>query len=351
MPLQDPETSVALPARAVPHVASAQGCSSPPPGDAGETEFELDSADARARSRARAARDYLQATIEEKESMLEELKSANEELQSANEELQSTNEELETSSEELQATNEELTTVNDELESRMSDSGRPTTTCTTCSRAIDNAVVIVGMDLRIRRYTNAAEKLFKLAPGDVGRSIGFLDRFLGTGALEPKVSAVIQSLSVLEEEVLAASHRWYALKIAPYQTIDHSIRGALITLVDIDVRKRAVEMTRDVGTYATRFLGAIGHPLLIIDRRLRVIWCNDLFLDNFQLAADETIGNLITTLGTQQFDDPALGERVAETFASSAVFRGSSICAYAPTTGHATCASAAARSPRPARPR
>jgi two-component system, chemotaxis family, CheB/CheR fusion protein len=59
---------------------------------------------------------------------------------------------------------------------------------------VDTAVVIVGMDLRIRRYTSAAEKLLNLIPGDIGRSIGYLDAFLGTVALESKVSTVIHSL-------------------------------------------------------------------------------------------------------------------------------------------------------------
>ena len=61
-----------------------------------------------------------------------------------------------------------------------------------------------------------------------------------------------------------------------------------MTLIDIDVRKRAAEVTQDVAAYASRFLVALGNPLLIIDRRLRVIWCNDRFVEQFQLTRDET---------------------------------------------------------------
>jgi two-component system CheB/CheR fusion protein len=150
-------------------------------------------------------KEYLQTTIEEKESTLEELKSANEELQSSNEELQSTNEELETSKEEMQSTNEELTTVNDELQNRMTELSMTNDDLYNVLAGVDNSVIIVGMDLRIRRFTGAAERLFNLVVGDVGRSIGFLDTFLGTGALESKSAGVIQSLTTLEEEVLAAN--------------------------------------------------------------------------------------------------------------------------------------------------
>src|SRR5690606_3185554 len=125
-------------------------------------------------------REYLQATLEERESTLEELQGANEELQSSNEELQSTNEELETSKEEMQSTNEELTTVNEELQNRMTELSETNDDLYNVLAGVDNAVVIVGMDLRIRRYTSSAEKLLNLVPGDVGRSVSFLDGFVGT---------------------------------------------------------------------------------------------------------------------------------------------------------------------------
>jgi two-component system, chemotaxis family, CheB/CheR fusion protein len=268
-----------------------------------------------------ATREYLQTTIEEKETAMEELKSANEELQSSNEELQSTNEELETSKEEMQSTNEELTTVNEELQNRMTELSLTNDDLHNVLAGVDNAVVILGMDLKIRRFTSAAERLFHLVSGDVGRNIGFLDTFLGSFTLERKVAAVIQNLSTLEQDVLAANKRWYSLKITPYKTSDHAIRGALLTLVDIDVRKRAEEMTRDVATYAERFLGAISHPLLILDRKGRVVWANGPFLSAFQLTADETIGSALSTLGARQFADAGLRERIDEVFRSASVFR------------------------------
>jgi two-component system CheB/CheR fusion protein len=266
-------------------------------------------------------KEYLQATLEERESTLEELKSANEELQSSNEELQSTNEELETSKEEMQSTNEELTTVNEELFSRMSELSQTNDDLYNVLAGVDNVVIIVGMDLRIRRYTSSAEKLLNLVPGDLGRSISFLDSFLGVGAVESKVSTVIHSLSTLEEEVLASNQRWYALKVRPYKTLDHAIRGALVALVDIDVRKRVTDMTRDAGAYAARFLGAIGHPLLIIDRKLRIVWANDAFLSRWQLSAEETVGTALSSLGAKELADVGLRDRLESVFASASSMR------------------------------
>jgi two-component system CheB/CheR fusion protein len=268
-----------------------------------------------------ATREHLQTTIEERESTLEELKGANEELQSSNEELQSTNEELETSKEEMQSTNEELTTLNDELHSRMAELSVLNDDLHNVLSGVDNAVVVAGLDLKIRRYTAAAEKLFHLLPGDVGRGIGLLDTFLGSISIEPKVVAVIQNLGTFEEDLLAANQRWYSLKIQPYKTLDHSIRGALVTLVDVDVRRRAQERTRDIGAYASKFLAAIGHPLLILDRKQRVVWANDAFFSMFQLTADETVGSTLATVGTHQFADSALTEQLNRVFESATIFR------------------------------
>lgn len=265
---------------------------------------------------------YLQTTIEEKESALEELQGANEELQSSNEELQSTNEELETSKEEMQSTNEELTTVNEELQNRMAELSQSNDDLHNVLAGVDNAIVIVGMDLKIRRFTNAAERLFHLVPGDVGRKIVFLDPFVETATgLEPKISEVIQTLSTFDQDVLASNKRWYHFRIMPYKNLDHAIRGALLSFVDIDVRKRSEEITRDVGAYADKFLAAISHPLLIVDRKLRVVWANAPFLSSFQLTADETFGAGLQGLGAKEFANAGLRERLDKVFASSSIFR------------------------------
>ena len=99
------------------------------------------------------------------------MQSANEEILSSNEELQSTNEELETAKEELQSTNEELITVNDELRSRNVEITQINNDLTNLLSSIEIAVVMVGGDLTIRRFTPKAQKLFGLILGDVGRPL------------------------------------------------------------------------------------------------------------------------------------------------------------------------------------
>ena len=86
-----------------------------------------------------------------------------------NEELQSTNEELETAKEELQSTNEELTTVNDELQHRNVELAETTDDLSNLFASVDVPIIMLGVDLKIRRFTPGAGKVMYVVPPDVGR--------------------------------------------------------------------------------------------------------------------------------------------------------------------------------------
>ena len=99
---------------------------------------------------------HLHRTMQEHERANEELQSANEEVLSANEELQSINEELETAKEEVQSANEELSTVNQELQERNRQLGSVNDDLLNLLTSVNIPLVIVGRDLRLRRFTPAA---------------------------------------------------------------------------------------------------------------------------------------------------------------------------------------------------
>ena len=267
-------------------------------------------------------KEYLQSTIEEIERTNEDLQAANEELQSANEELQSSNEELQTSQEELQSTNEELTTLNDELQSRMRDLANANDDLHNLLLGVDRAIVIVGLDLRIRRFTHAAEKLLDLLPTDIGRSAAQLNSFLGGFGVEKAIAESIKGLATIERELQATDGKWYALRIVPYRTLDLVIRGAVVSVVDVDVSKRRTELTAAVDEYAAEGLAAIQHPLLIVDGNQAVIWVNDIFYATFQLTPQEIIGTRLGKIGAGGWSDPGLEKRIADTMQTGAPFRG-----------------------------
>jgi two-component system CheB/CheR fusion protein len=191
-----------------------------------------------------ALREYLQSVIEEQESTNEELKSANEEILSANEELQITNEELQTAKEEAQSANEELATVNEELRSRNAELSRVNNDLVNLLSGVNIPIIMVSRDLRIRRFTPLAEKLFNLIPSDVGRPISDIKPRLVGLDLDQLIVEVIDSLTPLERDVQDRDGHWYSLRIRPYITLDKLIDGASVVLLDIDSIKRALEQAQ-----------------------------------------------------------------------------------------------------------
>ena len=181
-----------------------------------------------------ALRDYLQSVIEAQESSNEELKSANEEILSSNEELQSTNEELQTAKEEAQSANEELATVNEELRHRNAELARVNNDLVNVLRGVGLPIVMVGRDLRVRRFPPMAERLFNLIPGDVGRPIDLLRPNLEISDFAGTISRVIDTLTPHESEVRDQQGASYLLRIRPYVTLDNTIDGASIVLIDVD---------------------------------------------------------------------------------------------------------------------
>ncbi len=251
-----------------------------------------------------ASKDYLQSIIDERETSNEELRSATEEIQSSNEELQSTNEEMETAKEELQSSNEELTTVNDELQARNTELGQANSDLTNVLSSVNIPLVIVGRDLRIRRFSGATERLLSLIASDVGRPIGDVQRRINVPDFKPLLAEVIETLVPQEREIQDQDGRWATMRIRPYRTQDDRIDGAIISFVDIDALKRA----RD---YAEAIVETVREPLLVLDSQMRVVTANRAFHETFQVAQGETVGRLLDDLGNGQWNIPALRQRLA----------------------------------------
>jgi two-component system, chemotaxis family, CheB/CheR fusion protein len=188
-------------------------------------------------------RDQLQALMEDHETTLEEYKSTNEEVLSANEELQSTNEELETAKEELQSTNEELTTLNEELQNRNAELSMSNNDMVNLLSNVSLPVVMVGDDLRIRRFTPLAEKLMNFCATDIGRRIAEIRPNLVGVDLDEIVRNTIESGTPHEQEV-QGEHDRYLMRICPYKTWNNKIEGAVITFLDIDAIRLTLEETR-----------------------------------------------------------------------------------------------------------
>ncbi|HYX83208.1 MAG TPA: PAS domain S-box protein [Gemmatimonadales bacterium] len=222
------------------HPASEAPLPEPSPATDAETEKET----LRLKQELQATKEYLQSVIEQQEAANEELQSANEEVQSANEELQSINEEIETSKEEIQSSNEELATVNDELHTRNAELGQSNNDLMNLLASVQMAIVMLGSDLRIRRFTPMAEKMLNLIATDVGRPITDIRLNVDVPDLEQILLEVLESVQSYQREVQDKNGRWYSLRVRPYRTLDNRIEGAVVVLVDIDSTKQTESSLR-----------------------------------------------------------------------------------------------------------
>ncbi|BDA71031.1 Signal Transduction Histidine Kinase (STHK) with CheB and CheR activity [Calothrix sp. PCC 7716] len=269
---------------------------------------KIDPEVARLQQELKATKEHLQSVIEEQEASNQDLRAANEEILSSNEELQSTNEELETAKEEIQATNEELKTVNDELYRRNLELNQLSNDLENLLSSTNIPIVMLGADVRIRRFTPLAQQILNLIPTDVGRPLRDINHNLNIPGLEQEILSVINTFSVKEQEVQDQKGHWYDLRIRPYRTIDNKIDGAVMILVDIDALKRSSEQLTESRNYAEAIVETMREPLVVLSSRLQVITANRAFYETFDVTTTQVEGRPLFELGNGQWNIPHLRE-------------------------------------------
>jgi two-component system, chemotaxis family, CheB/CheR fusion protein len=258
-----------------------------------------------------ATKEFLQSIIEDREAANEELRSANEELQSANEELQSTNEELETAKEELQSVNEELSTVNEELQHRNEELEQVNNDLSNLIASVNLPIVILGNDLRVRRFTPMAARVFNLLPADVGRPIAAIRSNLDVPDLEQLCEQVLENVTPVRMEVRDRDGGWYSLGVRPYRTSDNAITGAVLTLFDINAIKVSLEQVAAARDYAEAIVDTVRIPLVLLDPDFRIRSANPAFYETFQVGPELTVNRVLFDVGNGQWEIPALRRALA----------------------------------------
>ena len=281
-----------------------------------------------------ATKEYLRTVLEEHDAGREELRSANEEIQSSNEELQSTNEELETAQEELQSTNEELTTLNEELQTHNSELNQVNNDLINLLGSAHVPIVMVGGDLRIRRFTAAAQAVVNLIPTDVGRPLGDFQPNVNVPDLVPLILEVIDTLTTCEREVQDRQGRWYSLRIRPYKTVDDKIDGAVLIFLDIDAAKRSAALIEEAHDFADAIVETLRDPLVVLNPDLRVTRANAMFYKMFQVTPEETEGRFLYDLGDGQWNVPRLRQLLEEILPRNSVFNDFAVEHEFPRIGH-----------------
>ncbi len=283
--------------------------------------MQLRQALAAATQRELSAQAHLQAVIQEQNHLNQNLRVANEEILSSNEELQSTNEELQTAKEEIQATNEELSTTNDELRSRNLQQNRDNSDINNFVDSISVPILMLTNDLRIRRFTPAAQRLFNFIPTDVGRPFNHLRTNFDVPNLESIILEVLETLNTKEEEVQTQAGYWYALRIRPYRTTENQIDGATMVFHDIDALKRNAANLKLARNYAEAIVETVQIPLVVLDTEMRVNTANQSFYETFHVSVAETSQVSFFELGNKQWNLPQLRSLLEEILVNDVQFQ------------------------------
>ena len=291
----------------------------------GDGESELD-----------RVRSHLQDVIEGHDSLIEELRAANEEIQSSNEELQSTNEELETAKEELQSTNEELKTTNDEMRLQNMELQKSNADLANVFTSAEVPLLLVGMDLRIRRFTEATSSVLRIVSSDVGRPVTDLRTRTPGVDFESIVHESISKLRGVERKVKDESGRWWLLTVRPYITPQKVIDGAVITFVDIDASEQHVLRTEESRAFAEAVVTTVRHPFAVIAEGLRVELVNEAFYELFKMRPGDDVRKSAMDFDLGPLAVPGLKEFIARTLEHDIPFDAFVIDADLPRIGHRT---------------
>jgi len=259
-----------------------------------------------------------QNVVEELESSNEELKSSNEEMYSSNEELQSTNEELESSREELESLNEELSTVNSELHNKIEEVQEAYNRITSVLNSTRVAIVFLGNDLRVRRFTREATRLTNLIDKDVGRPFDHISHNLEYENLSEIVRRVLDALTPFEDDVRTHDGHWYRMRVMVHRTEGNVIEGAVLTFINIDAQKQAqeeLEKQRDSALSAAKrftesIVDTVRESLVVLDEKLRVLMANRRFHETFRIPEAEIQGRSFFELGNGIWNIPDLRVRL-----------------------------------------
>jgi two-component system CheB/CheR fusion protein len=215
-----------------------------------------------------STRAELQETLRDLQLSTEEQNATNEEALSINEEYQSTNEELLTSKEELQSLNEELTALNSQLQEALERQRITSDDLQNVLYSTNVATLFLDLDLKIRFFTPATQRLFSLIASDVGRPLADLAAVAADDGLTADARQVLERLEPVEREIKTKDDVWYRRRILPYRAHGDRVEGVVITLTDVTARRKASEALEaakkqaETATAAkSRFLAAASHDL------------------------------------------------------------------------------------------
>lgn len=131
-----------------------------------------------------------------------------------------------------------LTTSEENLKQRTTEAARLGDELANVLGAVQEPLVVVGHDMRVKRCSPAALQTLNLTADDNGRKVTDLKLAEHIPNLRTVISKAITALSVEQQEFVDGLGRWFLLSARPYKTSEGKVDGAVLTFRDIDADKK-----------------------------------------------------------------------------------------------------------------
>jgi PAS domain-containing protein len=95
------------------------------------------------------------------------------------------------------------------------------------------------------------------------------------------------------------------MRIAPYRTLENMIDGVVIVFVNITEFKTAARKLQAALHYAENIIATVREPLLVLNKKLRVVSANEAYYRTFRAGKEEVVGQLVYSLGNGEWNIPA----------------------------------------------
>lgn len=215
------------------------------------------------------------------------------ELQQSRKELQSTIEKFETSGEELQAANEELNSVNAEHELKIKELNELTADWRNLVRSIDIGVVFLDNDYRIRLFSPKAAEVYDLISQDAGCDMRQITSRIANDDIFRALDRVMQRRQPEGSRQKGGDGKTYQRRILPYEGLNQSTSGVVITLVDISESAHIEEALRQSESRFLSMIQTLAEGILLVSRNGEILSCNDEVARIFAVPTGEMIGNTL----------------------------------------------------------
>jgi two-component system CheB/CheR fusion protein len=192
------------------------------------------------------------------------------------------------------------------------------------------ATIFLDADLKLLRFTPAATQIFNFIETDVGRPLSDITTRLTMDNLATLARQVLDTLVPIKEDVQTRDGKWYSMRIHPYRTMENAIAGVGISFIDISEQERM----RAALLFTKSILNTLRHPVVVMDRELKVVTANENFYETFKVKPEETEHKPIYELGNGQWNIPRLRKLLEEILPGNTEFKDYKVEQDFPLIGH-----------------